>query len=58
MLGCELLFTPRVGAEVRAEIESQTGQPCPCLQGNHCPLLPHDLGPLLRPPTTPALVVG
>lgn len=39
MLGCEVLFDEQQGREVMELVERTTGKPCPCKQGQGCPLL-------------------
>ncbi len=51
MRGCEVLWDDIVQANrVQAIVEDATGQPCPCLQGRECPLLPGDVTLVAGPP--------
>jgi hypothetical protein len=49
MHGCDLLFTPKTAENVkRAVRDSQAGGQCACDLDLKCPLLPADIGALLK----------
>lgn len=39
---CEAIYGAKRGAQINAVLELAIGQPCPCKQGNPCPLMPRD----------------
>lgn len=40
LLQCEVMMPTGRAVALQEFIEEQTGQPCPCKQGEPCPLLP------------------
>lgn len=49
LLTCEVIYGQERGRQLRACIEGATGQPCPCRQGQACPLMA-DVVPAPREP--------
>lgn len=47
MHGCDIVFTPKVAEQVKAELRKQLGGKCPCDDNQRCPLLPDDLTDLM-----------
>ena len=39
LLACQAMFGIERGNEIRELVETATGEPCPCLQNERCPLL-------------------
>jgi hypothetical protein len=37
---CEAIYGLERGRRIRAVLESGLGEPCPCRQGQSCPLMP------------------
>lgn len=42
LLTCEAIYGIERGARMLSIIETATGAPCPCKQGQVCPLLPRE----------------
>lgn len=47
MHGGELLFSKETATAVLKQVRTNTGGLCPCDRGEHCPLLPDDVGAML-----------
>lgn len=40
LLTCQTIYGKERGAQLVAFLEQSTGEPCPCKQGQPCPLMP------------------